>query len=336
MAWNKHLYLLLCGCILFSCKEKAPTGTASGNPFFATPALKDISGKIENNPGDASLYFKRGILLHKMSRDTLALDDFKRAAELDSSKAEYMSAIGDLMFEHKDLENAVTWLQKALKLNPEDPKAHMKVAKMLIYLREYGQAFAHINIVLRQDAMNPEGYFLKGMIYKELKDTSRSISSFLTSLQVSPDYKEAAMQLGILYSAQKNPMALKYFDNVFRIDSTDVLPLYAKGMFYQEQQQYEQAKAEYKNCILHDRSYTDAYFSTGWILIQQDSFEKAKRQFEIVAEQDPANAVAYYNRGLCSELMGHKQDALADYKQALTFDEKYPEALEGVRRLGGK
>lgn len=327
----RYLPIVLMTFLLFSCKEKVQD-TTKDDPIFKQPQLKAISEKIANNPAQASLYYQRGMLLHKLQKDTLALDDFNKAVKLDSTKAEYFSAIGDLMFEHKDLQGSVRWLAKAIQLNPNDPKAHLKLAKMQIFLKEYKNAFAEINTVLRNDAMNAEGYFLKGIIYKNLLDTTRAISSFLTALQVMPDYKDPIMQLGLLYSYKKNPVALKYFDNAYKLDPKDVSPIYAKGMYYQTQAQYEAAKAFYRACILKDMTYADAYFSTGWILMQQDSLEKAKRQYDLATKQDPTNAAAYYNRGLCSELMGNKQDALADYKQALTFNENYKEAKEAIKR----
>ena len=181
--------------------------------------------------------------------------------------------------------------------------------------------------------MNPEGYFLKGLIYKDLKDTAKAISSFQTALQVYPSHKESMIQLGSIYGAKNDPLALKYYDNAFRLDTTDVFPLYAKGMYYQERKQYEQAKEEYRKAIISNREYTDAYFGMGYILMQQDSFEKAYRQFDLVTKLEPINAKAYYNRGLCNELMGKNNEALQDYKQALTFDEQYQEASDGIKRL---
>ena len=37
--------------------------------------------------------------------------------------------------------------------------------------------------------------------------------------------------------------------------------------------------------------------------MQEDSLEKASRQFDIITMVEPNNAEAYYNRGLCKELM---------------------------------
>src|SRR5690606_19393220 len=105
---------------------------------------------------------------------------FQQAASLDSTKAEYFSAVGDLMFEHKDISGSLPWIEKAVSLNPKDPQARLKIAKLFVFIKEYPKAFSEINTVLRQNAMNPEGYFLKGIIYKDLKDTSKAISSFQT------------------------------------------------------------------------------------------------------------------------------------------------------------
>ncbi len=310
------------------------TGSTVTHPAFQLPEVKAASALIRKDPKNARLYFERGQLLVHLKQDTLALEDFKTAVSLDSTKSEYFSAIGDLMFEHKDIDGSIAWIEKAIKLNPRDPRARLKIAKMMIFLQDYTKAFAEINTVLRQNAMNPEGYFLKGIIYKELKDTTKAISSFLTAVQVDPGYKDALLQLGNIHSYRKDPVALQYYENAFRLDTTDVFPLYAKAMYYQDQGDFEKAKELYRQSILYNSDYVNSFFNTGWILMQQDSLEKAWRQFDIVTKLEPTDAEAYYNRGLVSELMGKNQEALADYKQALVFAADYPEAKEGVRRLG--
>jgi tetratricopeptide (TPR) repeat protein len=295
--------------------------------------IAPLTEKITNDVNNAALYYKRGMALKHMQEDSLALADFQKAISLDSTKAEYYSVIGDLLFEHKDIEGSVKWFERALKLNPKDITAHLKMAKMFIYVKDYTSAFAEINTVLRQDVYNAQGYFLKGIIYKDIKDTLKSISSFQTAVNMSPNYKDAVIQLGLLYSAQTNPLALKYMDNAFKLDTMDVFPLYAKGVYYQNILKYEMAKSEYKSAIMNDRQYSNAYFNIGYILIQQDSFEKAWRQFDIVTKIEVNNAEAYYNRGLCSELLGKEQSAISDYKQALTFNDKHKQAQEGIKRL---
>lgn len=313
------------------------TEQVEDNPLFnSEPALRKVTEEIKKDPDNAQLYFERGMLLDGLEIDSLALKDYKKAISLDSNRAEYYSAIGDMLFEHKDLDASVMWLERALKVNPGDKTAHLKLAKLFLYIEEYNKALTEINTVLRQDVYHPEGYYLKGMVYKSLSDTSKAISSFLTALQVRPDYRDAMIQLGIMYGMKGDPIALKYYDNAYTLDSIDVFPLYARGVFYQDKGDYEMAKQEYINAILKDRNYTSTYYNLGYVYMQQDSLEKAFRQYDILTKLDPTDPEAYFNRGLCYELMKKREEAIIDYKQALIFDEKYKDPQEGLKRLNAK
>ncbi len=321
---------------LAACKNGEKKTVVDNNPVFQNPKLKEVSDKIAQDPNNAALYFERGNKLHKLQEDSLAINDYKKAVSLDSTKAEYYSAIGQVLFEHKDISGSVTYLEKALKLNPEDKVAQLKLAKMFVYIKEYSKAFNAINTVLRQDVFAAEGYFLKGMIYKDLKDTSRAISSFRTAVQVDAQYADAFVQLGQIFSAKGDPVALSYYNNAFKSDTTDVFPLFARGVYYQDRKEYELAKEEYRNAILHNRLYLDAYFNMGYVYMQQDSFEKALRQYELITQLDQTNPEGYFNKGLAYEKLGKKEDAIREYQQTLVFAEDFEAAKIRLKALGAK
>lgn len=327
------------GLLLFiACKDNKRTADAGDtNPIFQTdPKLKSITEEIVKTPADAALYFNRGRLLHKMQLDTLAIKDFKKAAKLDTTKAEYISAVGDILFENKDISGSIEWIQKAINKNPEDRKAHLKIAKLFLYMQDYSRSLAEVNIVMRKNVYDPEAYFLKGMVYKDLKDTAKAISSFQTAVQVAPDYRDAIVQLGLMFTGKRDALGIKYLENAFAMDTTDVFPIYAMGVYYQDINDYEKAKQQYKRCILRNRHYGDAFFNMGYILMQQDSPAKAYRQYDMVTKIDPLNPTAYYNRGICSEMMDSLQNAVADYQMALRLDTTYDSPRDALKRLRKK
>lgn len=331
--FSVFLILLLASC---GGRQQKTNVQQPKDGVFAHPSVAIISTQIEANPKDASLFYKRAKALRDLREDSLALNDFKKATQLDSSKAIYFSAIGELLFEHKDVEGSVKWFKKAIEIDPKDPVAHLKFAKMLMFVNDNKKAFDEVNTVLRRDPYNAEAYFLKGMVYKNMNDTAKSISSFTTAVQVDPYYQPAVLQLAMIYAAKKDTLALSYFDNAFIADTTQMVALHGKAMFYQDLGQLEKAKLMYKKCIIHDAQYADAYFNMGWILMQQDSLEKAIRQFDFVTKIEPTNAEAYYNRGVCKELLKRKPEALMDYKQAVEFAADYKEAKDGVQRLSAQ
>lgn len=321
----------LCGA--WGCDDSSRNHPDLSNPAYASPAVKRLTTQIAEDTSNASLYYQRGGLLLKEEKDSLALKDFLRAVLLDSTKAEYHSAIGDLLFENKEITASVEWLKKAIALNPKDPRAHLKLAKMMLFAKEYKTAIAEVNTVLRQDVYNPEAYFLKGMVYKDSHDTDDAVSAFQTAVQVSPDYRDAYLQLGILAAAKNDSSALRYWSNAYRLDSGDVFPLYARGKFFQDRSQPGRAKEEYRAAVRSNKQYADAYFALGYIFLQEDSLDKAHQHFDLATKAEPQNADAWYNRGLTAELMGDTKRAEADYRQTLTLDPAYANAQAGLKRV---
>ncbi len=108
LSMKNLLYLLLAASIIFtascqqSSKEKSVLVAKDG--VYAHPAVLPLTQQLSENPQDASLYYKRGQALRTIGEDSVALLDFYRATELDSSKSKYFSSIGELLFEHKDVE----------------------------------------------------------------------------------------------------------------------------------------------------------------------------------------------------------------------------------------
>lgn len=336
IAWMRHFPLIIGIALLAACndgKHDKDAATTESPLLTSSPVLSGITDEINKSPKDAALYFERGRQLQKLRYDSLALKDYKKAVSLDSSKGEYYSAIGDLLFENKDITGALEWIQLAIKKNPEDRKAHLKIAKLFLYTGDHARAFAEINLVLRKNVYDPEAYFLKGMLYKDMRDTAKAISNLQTAIQVAPDHRDAIVELGLLYSAKNDSIAIRYLNNAFVMDSTDVFPIYAKGVYFQQHNDYARAKAEYRRCILADRHFTDAYFNMGYILLQEDSVAKAWRQFDMAIKTDPTNTTAYYNRGLCSEMMDSMANAVTDYRMAARMDTGYAAPRKALQRL---
>ncbi len=336
--WIKYIPLVLGIMVFISCKNKNTTPVAdNANPVFTSdPRLKKITDQIIGSPTDAALYFERGRILYKLRYDSLALKDYKTASSLDTNQAQYYSAVGDMLFENKDINGSIEWIKKAIRKNPEDPHAHLKIAKLFLCLKDFKGTFSEINIALRHNPHIAEGYFLKGMVYKDMKDTAQAMSSFETARQEDPEYSDAIIQLGLLYSAKNDPIALKYLDDAYLKDTMDVMPIFARGEYFQKRGEDAKAKEEFKKCIMRNGHYVQAYFNMGYILMQEDSFEKSFRQYDIATKVSPLNAAAYFNRGLCNEMLNKPKEALADYRQSHHLDTAYDKPKEALQRLGLK
>lgn len=333
-----HYLLMIIVCFFFACQNKTDTKTktVAGTDKAMPKELVAINKKIKAAPTDAKLYFQRSKIYRTINEDSLALRDLEKTISLDTTQSQYFSAIGDLLFDKKDISGSIKWFQRAIEIDPRDETAHLKVANIFLFSKEYPKAFAEINSVLQTNVYNAEAYFLKGLCYKDMGETARAISSFQTAVQTEPTYYDGYMQLGILYTKKKDPLALQYFDNAIKVDSNNMEAHYAKAMFHQTQEQYAEAKKVLKRAIRINRDYAEGHYNIGWMLLQQDSTQKAIKEFERVLMIDPDNARAYYNKGLCYEIDGDLEKAAADYKQALVFNPEFDLPTAALARLNKK
>jgi tetratricopeptide (TPR) repeat protein len=316
-------------CNLFTSKKK------NAEEIAPNQVESDLTKLVNDNPKDAKVYEKRARYYHASKKDSLAINDYTKAIGLDSNNASYYSAIGDILFEHKDITGSKPFIQKAITLNPKDEKANLKLAKLFLFTKEYPKVFVSINTVLKGNAYSDDAYFLKGVTYLDMRDTNKAISNLQTCVQTNPKNKDGFILLGNIYTSKKDKLALQYFENAYKCDTSKMDGIYAQGMYYQNQEMYEEAKKIYKRIVLANKQFPLSYYNMGWIYIQQDSIEKAIRQFEMAISVKPDYAEAYFNKGLCYEINGNKSEAIKNYEQALSFDSKNKEwnfALTRVKK----
>jgi tetratricopeptide (TPR) repeat protein len=146
---------------------------------------------------------------------------------------------------------------------------------------------------------------------------------------------DAWIILGELYEAKKDPMALKYYESAILSNPASMQALHAKAYYLQNHGDIPGALTIYRNIIITDKSYEDAYLNAGLLYLEVDSLDKAFEQFDLLAGVAPTNPMGFYMRGIANEKKGKLKDALRDYESALNLnrnDEKVVKAIEDLKR----
>src|SRR6185369_1058886 len=143
--------------------------------------------------------------------------------------------------------------------------AMLKLAELYFYVKKYDKSIEYINMALKINKYNAKAYFMKGMNYKEIKDTAKAISSMQTAVEQDQTYYNAYMQLGILNAAQKNPLAVQYYKNALRIQPNSTEAWYDIGKYYQDVMDWTQASEAYATLLKIDPKYKNAFYNLGVI-----------------------------------------------------------------------
>jgi len=318
----------------YACSEKPKEENPQEKP---KNSLAQLNEQIAAEPNNAALLFRRATYFFDNNNGKMAYDDVAKAVSIDSTKDDYYMLLANIHFKGLQMQKSIDAFHKAIELNAANSEAHLKLAELHLYLKEYSKSLNEANEALRIDKTIAKGYFIKGFAYKESGDTSKAISSFQTATEVKPDYYDAYIQLGNIFSARKHPLALEYYNNALKIRPSSTEALYNRGLFLQNNNQIELAQNDYNTILKIDNTYSDASYNLGYIeMAMKNDYKSAIKYFTDAIRINSDYVEAWYNRGLCYDYLNDKVSAEKDYRQALTIVPTYKLAKERLRKLGRK
>lgn len=307
--------------------------TISAEKVLNSPPFAGLTDSIKQFPKDQGLYLQRGILLSQNDLHELANADYKKAWELKEDEYVALQYVSNLMLVNQP-EEAIELLKESLGKWPGNPDLHRRLSEIYAQIGADKKAIEQYDEWARQDSMNFEVYYEKGLLLAQLADTPAAIKALEKSYQVRPiNYNGLA--LASLYAASLNPKVLTLCDELIRKDTSGIINdvLYLKGSYYSDSKQYDKAMQMFNECIAHDWKFSDAYIEKGIILHDLKKSDSALKEFTMAATVANTNADAWYWMARIYEEQGKKDLALVNYKRALALDKKFAEAREGIRRV---
>lgn len=332
----KYWKILCCVLLIYACdsEESQTNNTANETIVVGNPAIDGLSKKIAENPNEPSLYAQRAAVFYENEGYDNAIMDLQKALYIDSTNVDYHHLLADVYMDYFRSRLALQTMERAASLYPERIPTLLKLCEFQMILTKNTESLKTIDKILKIDPQNAEAYFMMGMNFKDLKDTSRAINAFQESVEFDSDLLDAWINLGQLFAGLDNPIAVRYFDNAIRVDSTDIQSLHAKAYYLaNSQDDLEGAIELYQKINRLDPQYEEAYYNAGLLLLELENIEAALEQFDLALKMSPTHIRAYYYRGLSYEMLGNTEAAKSDFQQALRMVPDYEAAQEALNRV---
>jgi tetratricopeptide (TPR) repeat protein len=294
--------------------------------------LLDIN--IERDPGNAELLAARARVLFNLQRLQEARFDIAQALKSDPKNLEYLLLKSDIAFAGGNVEESYRTLEEAERLAPDNQEALLKLGEITFYSRDYDRSLKYLTRVTERDPNNRTALFMKGFIYKEKGDTASAVQLFRRVCDKFPDYSPAFEQLGVLYASVGNPLAVEYLSSALNLEPSNTNIMYALALYYQERQDLEPAETLYHQILDLNPASADAWHNLGYMeLFYYRDYPRAIEYFTHAIEANSQYIEAYANRGCAYELSGDIAHARADFENALSINNTYQPALEGLKRI---
>lgn len=339
----KSVTVILAAFLMFSCKSGENKEVVKQEikdsliEKLNSPELKAVNEKLKNDPNNAELYNERAKIYIRLKQFDAAIGDAQRSLKIDSTNANYHLTLVDAYFADNKTRQAKETLEIIAKKFPDNIEGLLKLGELFFLVRQYENALTQINKALKIDENIARAYYLKGSVFKEMGDTTRAVSSMQTAIEQDNKYFDAFVDIGLLYAVKKNPLAFQYFDNALRLKPGNDNVMYAKAKLLQDMNKIPEAMAEYEKMLAINKDNTMVLYNMGAIsLDKKNDAEKAIDYFSKAIAVDPKYTEAYFARGVCYEVLKDFSNAKADYNMCLQVTPNYEMAIEALNNLEKK
>lgn len=336
---NTYLYILMTFIFLAACGESQDASSGEKtvlNERTGDAEIDQLSAQIDNLPGDATLYHKRGELYVARELYSEAIRDFTLAMELDTGRSEYFEALADAYLMNNMSFDALEVMKDAHAAFPDQTKVGLKLAKYHLILEQYMAAMNLTNKIIQENPGLGDAYLFRGMIYREMDAPLKAMQSFQTAVELDAGLTDAWIIMGEMMAEEDLPLARKFYENAERSAPDQLRPLHAHALFLHQNELWEEALAKYQQAHETDPTASETFYNAGLLYLELDSLDAAQDMFDIAIGNDPVYAKAYYYRGMAAEWQENWDAAIADYERAQEIDPNIPSLNERIDELKKK
>ncbi|MFN6306887.1 MAG: tetratricopeptide repeat protein [Microcystis sp.] len=292
------------------------------------PAIEALQQAINTLPKREDLKKFHSSILQRQSVVYSFLGDFSTSAGREREARE-------------NYEQALTVINQAISLVPNNPNHYNEKSSVLSRLKRYDEGLAAITQAIEL-APRAVWYGNRGNLYRDQQKYKLALDDYNKAIELNPNHAGAYYNRGLLYSDQKKyDLALSDYDKAIEINPNYAEAYVNRGVLYRLQEKYELALADYDKAIDINHDLAEAYFGRGILYYHQKKYELALADLTQVIDINPNLAQAYLGRGLLYAILRQTEKAKIDLQQAaILFRQQnnmaaYEQVMQILQQLGG-
>src|SRR3972149_7528648 len=233
-------------------------------------------------------------------------------------------------------QEAISCLDQALRLNPDDAGAWLHKGIALVKLGKLQEAMTCYDRVLEINPEDAMAWYDKGFTLDELGDYQEAIGCFDQALRLNPDDAGAWLHKGIaLVKLGKLQEAITCYDRALEIN-----PVYyafvwlEKGILLSRLGKPQEAIDCYSKALETQPEDFGIWSAKGDALRELGEYREASDCYSKALEIYPEDPTAWNGKALVEDKLGRKQDAAFSYKRfiELASTTEYQKEIEYARQ----
>ncbi len=166
-------------------------------------AVRHEPGDVPSDGEQAAFHHSLGDTLLALGRSEEAADQFRKAEEYDRRLANSESPpstephnnLGILAGKRHHVDEAIGHFQRALEIDPTDPKVNLNLGELYFRLKRFDESAACFRKVLEAEPLNARAHYNLGVLSLSVGNRQAAIEHLQQSLQIEPDFAPAQLVL---------------------------------------------------------------------------------------------------------------------------------------------
>ena len=182
-------------------------------PLKQNPQKKNIVGSLSKNSAQAKKHFQKGYEYSQAKKVDSAIQEYKKALELDPNLSEAYVSLGMSYILKKEFDNAIRELKKATQQKPKHKTAHTNLWWAYRQKKKYDQGIEELKKIIAIDPNDAYAYMNLGDTYlADKKIISKAITAYSQGLSKNQKNLSLHQKLGKAYELnQQWDEAIKQF-----------------------------------------------------------------------------------------------------------------------------
>lgn len=320
---------MACILILASCSESDNNKTEEKQKVAV--ATEDVIADTLNIDG----YINRARWLLANQQVGNAIRDINSALSIDNKNIEALLVLADVYYALGDQDNILLTLNKASEIAPLDSRPVVKLAELSFLQGNINMANAYIDKALELNSMNPQAYYMRGIICMSRNDTVQALKQFMKARNQDDSFIDPVLQIASIYAAQRNPMAKDFYTLAIDMAPDNWGSYYDLAMYLQDNGSPEKALEIYDTLDARMPGNYQILFNKGYVnMVYLFEYDKAIENFDKALEINPKSVDALLNKGVAFEQKGNYKQARSIYLQILKDNPNYQLAIDALHRIG--
>lgn len=329
---KKVFLVLTCALLMASCTE-------SGNKENKQSTdNQQVTSSIEDgftDTLDVNGYVNRARWYLANQQVGNAIRDINSALSIDGKNVDALLVLADIYYALGDKDNILLTLNKATEIAPLDTRPVIKLAELSFLQGNSNLANAYLDKALELNKINPQAYYMRGIICMSKNDTVQALKQFMIARNQDDSFIDPVLQIANIYAAQRNPMARDFYALAIQIEPDNLGSYYDLAMYLQDNGDPEKALQIYDTLDARKPGNYQILFNKGYVnLVYLLEYDKAIEEFDKALAINPKSVDALLNKGVAYEQKGNFKQAKSIYLQILKDNQNYQLAIDALHRIG--